>query len=567
MLTELHIENFGIIEEVRFRPEQGLNVLTGETGAGKSLLLQAIDCLLGARAGSGLVRNGQTRALVEGVFEVSGNQGVKKALQNLSIADADSLSVRREISVEGRSRAQINGITVNLSTLRDITAGLVEIHGQHDHQRLLDPEVHLDYLDIYAGTTGLAEKVAELFRRRSSMARKLKSVTLEEGEKSRRLDFLRFAIEEIDSFAPVSGEYEDLEQEKALMQNSGDLFRDIGEAYSLLQTEERSALSLIENGEDLLSRHSDILPGLSEQLHLLSESRYRLEEVIEFLRSERDRLHFSPERLEDVEERLAGYRRMFKKYGHSTESVLAANEEFLRELSSIEMSEEESELLKSELKVVSSELAELAEELSVKRRSVVASLEQRLSEELAMLGMPGSGIEISVTREMKNPSPEQKPLKPKFKIHDRGYDRVEFLLRANQGEATLPLRKIASGGELSRIMLALKSTIMESNPAGTVIFDEIDTGVGGEIAHAIGERLQRLAAQGQVMVVTHLHQIASVANRHFRISKEMQNGRTYSRIDRLGGDDRIQEMARMLGGQKSGSAVIEHARQLLQEAV
>lgn len=576
MLIELRVENFGIMEEVRFRPEQGFNALTGETGSGKSLILQALDCVLGARAGGGLVRNGASKAILEGIFDISGtgDKGMPETMLELGIpAEGPYLNLRREISPEGRGRVIANGQNLKLAELRRLTSLLVEMHGQHDHQKLLEPETHLDYLDLFAGSSSLASRVSALHGRAMEIRRKLRSVQMEEHEKQRRLDFLRFAIDEIDSFGPREEEYEQLEQEKAMVQNSGRLYQDFYLGYNLLKEEDPSVLSGIEKLETILEKHSSIHPDIDANVQYLRDALYSLEAVAEFLRSEKDRMQFSPERLEDVEERLSGYRKLHKKYGGNTATVMSALEDFLAELSSIEMSEEQTELLRSELKVVDAELLETSEDLSVKRRSVIRTLEQKLAEELSHLGMPGATIQVTVNRELKEKSQGSEALKrvipdgqnEKYVISEKGLDRVELYFCANRGEQLQPLRKVASGGELSRIMLALKTTVMEQNPVPTVIFDEIDTGVGGEVACAIGERLQLLAGQSQVLVVTHLHQIASLADRHFRISKTLREGRTFSKLDKLQGDHRMQEMARMLGGGRDTMA-LEHARHLLNRA-
>ena len=512
---------------------------------------------------------------MEGIFDVSrlAESGLPELMLELGLAaEGPYLTIRREISPEGRGRVLVNGQSLKLAELRRLTGLLVEMHGQHDHQRLLEPETHLDYLDLFAGTTGLATRVSSLHGRAMDIRRRLRSVQMEEHEKQRRLDFLRFAIDEVDSFGPREEEYENLEQEKAMVQNSGRLYQDFYFGYSLLKEEEPSVLNSIEKLESMLEKHVEIHPEVESNVQYLRDALYSLEAVAEFLRDEKDRMQFSPERLEDVEDRLAGYRKLHKKYGGNTSTVLSALQDFLAELSSIEMSEEQTELLRSELKVVEAELLETSEDLSVKRRSVIRSLEQKLAEELSQLGMPGAAIQVSVNRELKEQQdrsgreriiPEGQ--NEKYVISEKGLDRVELYFCANRGEQLQPLRKVASGGELSRIMLALKTTVMEQSPVPTVIFDEIDTGVGGEVAHAIGDRLQLLARHSQVLVVTHLHQIASLADRHFRISKVLRDGRTFSRLDKLHGEHRMQEMARMLGGGRDTMA-LEHARHLLNRA-
>ena len=603
MLIELRIENFGIIESARFRPGEGFTVITGETGAGKSLLLQAMEAVLGIRIGAGVVRNGTPRAVVEAIFDISRFPGLVDSIRENRISSGDSyLTVRREIPVEGRGRVTVNGTPVTLGNLRGITGGLLEIHGQHENQKLLDPESHLDSLDHFSGTLADREEVSELFYRYASLKKRWKAVTMESGERTRRLDYIKFALQEIAEFEPSNGEYEELEHTRAVIKNSGKLFRDLAGSYSLLREEDGSVLDRLVNVESLLEEHASLSTGLEEKLSLLRDARYGLEDFSDFLRDEKDRMQFSPERLEDVEERIEGYKKLFKKYGGSTGTILAIREDFQRELSSIEMSDEELDLLKTELELVYFDLHAKAESLSRKRQSAIPVLEQKVAREMAELGMQGARLKVSVKRELDpsfgrngdfakiqassksgagvtgdNPEvldefgncpvveKDSDSNQKRYLINEKGLDRVEFLLQANAGEKIQPLRKVASGGELSRIMLAIKSIIMENKPAGTVIFDEVDTGVGGEVAHAIGDRLRSISLRSQVLAVTHLHQIAGSADQHFRIYKYLKDGRTITHIQGLSGDQRIKEMARMLGGEKSGRAVLEHARQILSE--
>ena len=564
MLLELKIENFGIIEELRVRPGPGLNVMTGETGAGKSLLLTALDTVLGARAGAGLVHSGSHRAVVEALFDLGALPVVRTMLQEKGLEIRDSyLELRREISADGRGRPFINGAPTTLAVVRSLAGHLLEVHGQHEHQRILDPEQHLDSLDLFAGTMELRAVVAELYHRFTHLRNKLRTVTLEAGERERRLDFLKFALDDIESFEPREGEFEELQQEKALGQNSGRLFQDLCAAYSALREEDHSILDRLATVLDLLGRHDHLLSGIEEHLSAANESVYSLEAMADFLRGQKDRLNFSPERLEDIEDRITGYQRLHKKYGGSTQAVLHNQERYLGELASIEMSEEELDQLQSRLQVTASELLETAEDLSRRRRAVVSHLEEQIAEELAQLGMAGARIKVAISREVDPDARADAGRNQKYMIHEKGLDRVEFLLAANAGESLQPLRKVASGGELSRITLALKSIFFAHRPTGTVVFDEVDAGVGGEVAHTIGNRLKRLSGQSQVLVVTHLHQIASLADQHFSIRKRSMAGRTATGVQRLHGEARLKEMARMLGGESSGKMVIEHARELL----
>ncbi len=571
MLVELKVENFGILERVRLRFGSGLTVLTGETGSGKSLILQALEAVLGSRTGQGVVRSGAPRAVLEAVFDVQERESVRKYLAQRGMAPEDFLTVTREIGADGRSRCTLNGNSVRIADIRVLSQELMEVHGQHENQRIVDPDVHLDGLDVFAGTQELRRRTADLYRRYAALRGQLRAVRLEAGERERRLDFLRFALEEIESFEPREGEFEDLEHERALIQNSGRMFTDVSTVYGLLREGESSVLDALYRSESLLEAHAGLHAELDRQCAELQEARYRIEGLADFLRDQKDGLQFSPERLEDVEERLAGYRRLFKKHGGNTKTVLAAQVDFLKELSLIEMSDEQAELLFSELSAVDTELREVAEELSRVRRSAVGRLEVQLKGELAELGMPGAELLVSVRRELDPEAaalPEQgsRDRRARYAVTERGLDRVEFLLRANAGEEALALRKAASGGEMSRITLALKSVLMEHRPVATIVFDEIDSGVGGEVAHSIAARLRGHAARSQVIVVTHLHQVAGQADHHFYISKQLLEGRTIATVQRLNGERRLHELARMLGGNRPGMVVLEHARQLLNRA-
>lgn len=569
MLVELNIENFGIIENLKFRPGKGLNIITGETGSGKSLIIQAIGVVLGEKAGTGYLRNGTNKAIIEAIFDLSKKEHKKKEILNyleqlnISIYD-DNLVLKREILLDGRPRAYINQQQVSIAILKEIGSKLVEIHGQHENQRLLDPSFHLDFVDIYGGLEGLREKVSNLYRQLIENKKKLKSVSLMEEEKKFRKDFLQYAIKEIEEFHPKEGEFEELQKERAMILNSGKLYEDLAYAYSVLQEEDHSVISVLQSVEKILEKHSGIYQDFQETLELLQDSIYNLESVIDFVREKKLKMNFSTERLEDIEERLEGYRKLYKKYGANTTLLLQKKEEYKRELNSIEMSDEERELLRSQIQAMEQELRDLAEELSEKRKSIIPLLEEKLANELEQLGMKNTKIQISLSREVATENNEDSNNLEQFKLHEKGYDYIEFLFCANEGEVLLPLRKVASGGELSRIALAMKSIIMDKFGPLCVIFDEIDTGVGGETAFVLGKKLKDISVNEQVIVITHLHQVASMADKHFKIYKQTKNSRTYTQIERLMREDRLKELARMLGGTEP--IVYEHAKEILFKA-
>jgi DNA repair protein RecN (Recombination protein N) len=320
----------------------------------------------------------------------------------------------------------------------------------------------------------------------------------------------------------------------------------------------------LQSVEKILEKHSGIYQDFQETLELLQDSIYNLESVIDFIREKKLKMNFSTERLEDIEERLEGYRKLYKKYGANTTLLLQKKEEYKRELNSIEMSDEERELLRSQIQAMEQEIRDLAEELSEKRKSIIPLLEEKLANELEQLGMKNTKIQISLSREVATENNEDSNNLEQFKLHEKGYDYIEFLFCANEGEVLLPLRKVASGGELSRIALAMKSIIMDKFGPLCVIFDEIDTGVGGETAFVLGKKLKDISVNEQVIVITHLHQVASMADKHFKIYKQTKNSRTYTQIERLMREDRLKELARMLGGTEP--IVYEHAKEILFKA-
>lgn len=573
MLVELKIENLGIIENLRFKPGKGLNIITGETGSGKSLIIQALSVVLGDRAGTGYLRNGTNKALIEAVFDISKKEIKKKEIEevlkihNIPLQD-DFLILRREIYIDGKPRALINNTPVSLATLKEIGSKLVEIHGQHENQRLLDSSYHLEYVDSFGGLEYLREKVSKLYHEWIESKKKIKTVSLQENEKKFRKEFLEFAIKEIEDFAPKEEEFENLVKEKSMILNAGKLFEDLSYCYSVLQEEDQSVLTILHNVEKILEKHLPIFNEFQNSLDLLKDSIYNIESIVDLIREKKNKMSFSEERLEDIEERIEGYKKLFKKYGSSIPIILQKKEEMVKELNAIQMSDKEIELLKSKINVIEQDLRELAEELSMQRKKVIKVLEEKIAKELEQLGMKGAKISISMSRELQTKdesTEEDNNFKNEiFKITEKGYDQIEFLFCANEGELLLPLRKIASGGELSRIALILKSILMDKYGPLCVIFDEIDTGVGGETGYILGKKLKEISIEEQVIAITHLHQVASMANRHFKITKITKNSRTYTEIERLIGENRLKELARMLGG--SEPIVIEHAKEVLNKA-
>ncbi|MBL8022262.1 MAG: DNA repair protein RecN [Leptospirales bacterium] len=538
MLLELRIENFGIIDEMRLHPGQGLSVLTGETGAGKSLIIQSLMAVLGARVGAGVVRSGAARAILEARFQTPPD-----LVSNLP-PGSEELVLRREIGTDGKSRSFIQGSPVTLQNLRGMACRLIELHGQHDQQRLLDPEEQLEGLDAYCGAHQLRDRVASLHQEWRALLKKLRVVSMQKEEREYRLEYLHHAVTEIDQLSPVEGEFEQLTHEKSLMQNGGKLFEDLHVASMLLTGEEHALLTGLSRIQSLLEKHETFMPEFAPALAEFREASILLENFYQSMRQQMDRLQFSPERLEDVEDRLQTYKRLHKKFGSNLAHVQS---DFLREIGELEGAEVNEKQIRQEIDKVWGALMDSAELLSRLRRSSVSNLEERISAELGALGMPGAQLSIVVTREVQPEASQE----GQFVITEKGLDRVEFYFQPNPGEPAQPLRKIASGGELSRIMLACKSVMMEARPVSTVVFDEVDAGVGGEVAHTIAERLKELSRESQVIVITHLAQVAARGDLHFKILKRQENGRTVSRVARLNQEYRVQEIARMMGGDRA----------------
>ena len=518
MIAQIKIENFGIIEAIQIYPRDGLNVISGESGSGKSLIMNALDLAIGARVVPGMVRSGAHRAVVEITFENKLNHNLiqensSQAMPNSFARGMQYIKFKREITAEGRSRIYCNDEVSTLSQVRILAEQLIEIHSQQEHQRILYTETHLSFLDLFAETQNLCIEVTELYHRFNRVIKQLRTSKIEIEEREKRKSFLHFAIDEIENFDPKEGEFEELQNTKALIENSGRLFQDICAAYSLLREEDCAILTQLTSLTELLEPHANLIPESQSYLEQTQETVYTLEAVADFLREQKGHLQFSPERLEDVNERLAGYQALYKKYGSNTKAVCSLQKKYLNDLSSIEMNSKQLEEQEIELEEWHGVLLEKSEELSRLRRAVAPKLEAKIAQELGSLGMPGAMIEISIKREI-NPSkkkdpgldenlamPDQKNNsklseildKSKYLIHEKGLDCVEFLLTSNLGENPRPLRKIASGGELSRISLAFKNIFFEEQPVGAIVFDEVDAGVGGELAHNIGRRIKSLS--------------------------------------------------------------------------
>ncbi|MBO5024114.1 MAG: DNA repair protein RecN [Clostridia bacterium] len=554
MLKELCIENVAIVKKECVVFDKGFSVLTGETGAGKSIVIDSIGLIMGARASKELIRSGEDTASVSALFtNISKDESIKLAELGFAPEEDNTLFIRREISVSGSSTAKINGKSVSISILREVGEFLINIHGQHASQALLDEENHILYLDAMADNAAELKEYGEIFAEYSEIREKIRELKRKESEKERTIELLKYQIADIDAVKPHEGEEEALEIKKKKIASAEKISKYSTLIYRALYQNEKgnSASDLIRKAADALSALSDVLPSSEEYIETLNDFMYRIEDIAETVYKECDVGVKNPtELLDKIETRLNAISKLKRKYGSSIEEVLAFREKIAAELKSLEHSEEMITDLANDLKAVQVRLAAKAAEISQKRKEAARIFEARIVEELRFLEMSKVRFEIAVS--------------PLSEFATNGKDAVSFLVSANPGEPLLPLSKIASGGELSRTMLALKCALADKEKTPTLIFDEIDTGISGKTSHKIGIKLKEVASQNtQVICVTHSPQITATADTHFFVSKREVDGRTESSIRPLSYDERITEIARIIGGVSVTPQTMAAARDLL----
>lgn len=556
MLRELSIRNLAVIEQVTVLFHSGFHVLTGETGAGKSMIIDALGLIAGGRGSAEMIRHGCERADVEAVFDLPDNHPVWSVLDKFGIeADpCEMLVIRREIMLQGKSSARINGQSATLTMLREVGEHLINIHGQHEHQSLLRTERHLEWLDQYAGEEIAADKSAyaakyEQFRQ---VERERKELEETSRHQMQMLDLYRYQLEEIAEARLKPGEDESLAEERRKLSHAEKLAESVSEAYDLLSgAKGLSAISrAISRLEDIVNVDPSVLKPLLEQLQ---SAYYAAEDAAYQLRSYRDNVEFNPERLALVEDRLDLLYGLKRKYGETIEDILAYRERIQAEADKLENRDERLQQLIDEEKCLYRELAVLAERLTAIRKNAARRLSEVIVQELRELQMERAVFEVRL---------EQAPLSA------AGADNAEFLLSTNPGEPPKPLSKIASGGEMSRVMLALKAIFARIDRIPVLVFDEVDTGVSGRAAQAVADKLSRLAGDCQVFAITHLPQVACMADYQFEIAKRVnENGRTSTSVRELEGGERVEELARMLGGVEVTEKTRHHAQEMLALAI
>ncbi len=567
MLRELRISNFAIIDALNITFSEGLNVLSGETGAGKSIIVGALVLLLGGRASAEMIRATADEAVVEALFEGDADGATGRKLQEWGMAGNGQLVVRRLISKSGKSRAYINGGIATLQMLNQLGAELIAVSGQHEHQTLLLVDRHIEMLDEFGGLAPLRDEVAGAYRRLAGIRRRIRELQELENDKGRRSELLRFQIGEIDQAAVRPGEEDELREEKKILTHAQKLIDLAGAAYNGIYTGDEAILGGLREAMARLKEIAGIDGSMAATHASLETAFYQIEDVARALEEYLQRIHFDAGRLEAVETRLSEIQALRKKYGPSLEELFLYRDRARRELEEMESSEAELAGLKQEQQELGATVLEQARVLSAKRAESAVRLSGKVDSELASLGMKKARFSAEVRHARGPARGETDDLIPlgDCRLSDKGIDEVEFYFGPNPGEGLKPLARIASGGELSRLVLAVKKIV--AGGRATLIFDEVDSGIGGAVAEVVGRKLREIAGRQQTICITHLPQIASFADRHHSIFKTTRQGRTVTLVRDLHSlKDREDEVARMLGGATITPKTREHAREMLRAA-
>lgn len=546
MLTQIYIENLAVIEKASVSFGKNFTVFTGETGAGKSILISGINAILGGRASREIVRTGAQKAVISAVFTELPERAAEKLCKN-DIDFSDEIIIRREITADGRSTAKINGQPVTTAVLRDVAQDLIDIHGQHDSRILLSPETHIDIIDNFGELSADLEKYRATFKELQAVSRRIKTLAVSESESRARVEKLKGIIAELEAAELMEGEEEALEAELKMFRNSAESYELLNAVRELLYEENGAAQSVRLAGEKAYEL-SDYMPESEETAKRLEGAAIELEDLEGDINSLLSALNADPARQNEVEERLSFLKRLQKRYSMTISDLQKLHEDSVKELAGLSLGSEEIERLSKERSRLLTEATHLAKELSKKRAEAGERLSKSVCEELSALDMPGVKMAASIEQ---------------GKLTVNGMDKAELLISANPGEPPKPISKIASGGELSRIMLALKSVLADRDDIPTLIFDEIDTGISGIAAGKVAKKLSEISRHRQVICITHLSQLAAEADDHILISKKTENGRTYTSVTELDFDGRASEIARILAGEDTTELVMKNAEEML----
>lgn len=550
MLSNLYIENIAVIEKTSIDFKKGLNVMTGETGAGKSIVIDSINAVLGNRTSKELIRTGASSAFVSAEFTNLSEKAIAVIYEAGFELEDGELLIQREISTTGKNKCRINGRPATVSTLKEIGVQLINIHGQHESYELMSPELHISYIDKLAGLESEIEAYQEVYKKYKKLSAELKKATVDESERERKIDLLKYQIDELEDADLRDGEYEELNEQKAVLQNSEKIIEAIMSSRALMNGDEESS-GVLENLQEINSQLSDISEYMSEVEPInsrIESAIYELEDCLSELTGLTDLVDTDGGSLDSIEERLDLIYTLGKKYGSTIKEMLDFLDKAKKELNALVMYDENREALIKECDKAYKEAEKLAKALSEKRRATSSEFADKVCEEMAFLDMPN--VKLVVVQES-------------CKLNSLGCDNIEFLISTNPGEPPKPISKIASGGELSRMMLAVKNVLSDKDDIDTLIFDEVDTGISGSAAQKVGLKLREVSKSRQVLCVTHLAQIAAMGNSHFKISKSVRDEKTFTKVEELDHEGRKQELARIIGGTEMTKASLDYAEEML----
>ena len=563
MLKELRIKNYAIIDELSIDFKAGLNILTGETGAGKSIIIESLGLILGERASDESIRSGEDSAAVEAVYDISKIKNIKEKLSESGIeTENNELIIRRQISRSGKNRSYINNSAVNLSLLKDIGDMLVDIHGQHEHQTLLHPENHSIVLDLFGNILPLREKCRENYSNLQNLQREVNELINKERERVQKIDLLNFQKEEIDKAELNTDEDEELKREKNLIQNAERLHRYATESYDILYSSEGSVTEKLNTVITAIGELSRIDSSTEKILNDGREVLFQIEDLASRIRDYSDKIEFNPNRLSEIDDRLAEITALKRKYGANIEDILNYRKKIDEDLEILSKSQERMDRLTTEIEKLKKEMEDTLMKLAREREKASDRFESMIEKELKELKMEKVRFKVNFSYE-DDDSSFIKYKEKSVKLFPEGIGKIEFFFSPNIGEDLKPLSKIASGGELSRVMLSIKNILTNKDSIPVLIFDEVDAGIGGGVAEVVGEKLKKVSKGRQVFCITHLPQIASRADTHFQIAKKTSNGRTITSIKELKGEERVEEIARMAGGKIITDTVRRHAEEMI----